>query len=178
MSLNSIPVEQVKAADLQRLVDDGLIENREPEFKEELPGDSADDKKDSLSDVSALANTAGGDLVSGVREERDEAGQPTGVPAEAAGVDIPNWDAERLRLDHRIRDGLDPHNGAAHRTRRPTEFDVGSCDTGHPERLGTAHGEVQEVVSLLQAQFGRQAPNGRLRDTTSVPPGIGATRES
>jgi hypothetical protein len=108
MSLGTIPVDQISAADLQRLVDDGVIESRELDYKEQLPGGSDHDKKEFLADVSAFANTIGGDLVVGVREDRDQAGRPTGVPDALVGVSTPNWDAERIRLENLVRDGLDP----------------------------------------------------------------------
>lgn len=108
MPLRTIPMNQITADDLQRLVDDGVIESRQLDYKEDLPGDSNDDKREFLADVSALANTLGGDILYGIREQRDEQGRATGIPEEVVGLEIDNWDAERLRLENILRDGLAP----------------------------------------------------------------------
>ena len=108
MPLRAIPINQITADDLQRLVDDGVIESRQLDYKEHLPGDSNDDKKEFLADVSALANTLGGDILYGICEQRDEQGRATGIPEEVIGLEIDNWDAKRLRLENILRDGLAP----------------------------------------------------------------------
>jgi hypothetical protein len=60
-----------------------------------------------LSDVTSFANAAGGDLIFGVRERRD-AGKPTGEIEAIVGLSGLNVDAERLRLEALIRDGVAP----------------------------------------------------------------------
>ena len=49
-----------------------MAESRYLDYKERLPGDSDEDKRELLADVTAFANTAGGDLLYGVRERREE----------------------------------------------------------------------------------------------------------
>ena len=84
----------------------GLVENKVSErktidYKRDLPGGTDQDKKEFLADVSSFANTEGGELIFGVTET-------SGVPTEILGVTIGNPDAEKLRLQNLIRDGLQP----------------------------------------------------------------------
>jgi hypothetical protein len=65
------------------------------------PEKTYDAKREFLADVSSFANTAGGHLVYGISEA---AGIPTGLP----GVVISDFDAEKLRLENLLRDGILP----------------------------------------------------------------------
>jgi hypothetical protein len=57
--------------------------------------------------VASFANTAGGHILYGISEERDGAGQATGIPQACVGITA-NVDAEVLRLESSARDGIDP----------------------------------------------------------------------
>lgn len=94
-------VVSITGADLQRLVDDEVHETNTLEFKIKLPGVTGDDKKEFLYDVSAFGNTNGGFILFGV-EDRD------GVAVSLPGVEITNLDAETLRLENLLRDGVSP----------------------------------------------------------------------
>jgi hypothetical protein len=61
----SLPLHQIDAARLEALRVDGVREGRQLEYKETLPGNSDDDKKEFLADVSSFANAAGGISSSG-----------------------------------------------------------------------------------------------------------------
>jgi hypothetical protein len=100
--------EAIGIADLQRLVETGRAEGRTLEYKEQLPTGSDADKREFLADVSSLANAAGGDLIYGIREARDDAARATGVPASLDGVALENWDAVQRQLESMIRDGITP----------------------------------------------------------------------
>jgi hypothetical protein len=96
---------------------DELISNEEPEsrnldYKQELPGGKDEDKKEFLADVSSFANAAGGHILYGISEKRDE-GKPTGIPEIADGLSI-NADTEIKRLESLIRDGIDPRLTGCH----------------------------------------------------------------
>jgi len=97
-------LNDITEADLQRLVDDLVIENKTLEYKSELPGDSKGDKQSFLATVSSFANTNGGDIIYGMVEDRT-----TGKPKELKGVKIDNVDQEILRLEQMIRDGIEPN---------------------------------------------------------------------
>lgn len=94
--------------DIDALVRDGVPESRTLDYKRELPGNSGDDRKEFVADVSAFANAGGGDLIFGVDELRDAANKPTGVPASAPGLPSVNADAEKLRLEQLMMNGIKP----------------------------------------------------------------------
>lgn len=94
-------IEAIEISDIQALVDGGVRENRTTEYKAELPGNSDADKVRFLAEVSALANTDGGDLIFGIQ---DEGGVPSGFP----GIASDDLDADLLRLEQIIRNGLEP----------------------------------------------------------------------
>lgn len=112
MSLNK-PLREIIEADLQALIDAQVGERKTIEYKQSLPryddkekekvnGKSViEEKKEFLADVSALANTAGGYLIFGVKEQ-------DGLPVELCGVQTKNADAEKLRLNSLLQDGLSP----------------------------------------------------------------------
>lgn len=101
MSLHNKPLEAIEESDLQALADDQVPESRTVDYKEHLPDDTYDGKKEFLADVSSFANAAGGHMIFGIKEE-------AGVPVELSGLQISNADAEILRLDNMVRDGIEP----------------------------------------------------------------------
>ena len=100
MSLNK-SLESITERDLQALVDDQKAERKILEYKQSLPGGSDDSRKEFLADVSSLANTSGGHLLFGVEEQ-------AGVPQMLVGVQVDDIDAQKLRLENMLRDGLSP----------------------------------------------------------------------
>lgn len=58
--------------------------------------------------MTALANTAGGAILYGVETQRDDTGKDTGIPTSLCGVTAANIDAEKLRLQNMLRDGVNP----------------------------------------------------------------------
>jgi len=92
---------ELAEADLQELISNGVTERQNIDYKEAFTGTNDDAKREFLADVSSFANTAGGHLVYGISEA---AGIPTGLP----GVVISDFDAEKLRLENLLRDGILP----------------------------------------------------------------------
>jgi hypothetical protein len=95
------PIHAITEADLQSLVNEGRREDGQLEFKQALPGNNDDGKKEFLKDVTAMANTSGGDIIYGIREDRstpDEAGKAAEVVAiTGLGVDaVKLWMSELL----------------------------------------------------------------------------------
>ncbi|MBI4024011.1 MAG: ATP-binding protein [Verrucomicrobia bacterium] len=100
--------DQIEKADIEALVAHAVGESRMLDYKESLPGGVDADKREFLADVSSFANASGGDLIFGIREQRDAANKPTSVPEAVCGLPGVNVDAEKLRLENILRDGLDP----------------------------------------------------------------------
>lgn len=94
-------LDDISFASIEVLVESGIREGRTLDFKRDIVGPRDEDKREFLADVSALANTAGGDLLFGVEEKGGEA---VAVP----GVSISDPDAEILRLEGVLRAGLEP----------------------------------------------------------------------
>jgi hypothetical protein len=111
MPLNTIPLTNITADDVQGLVDRGEREDRQLDYKEVLPNiKSKDERQEFLADLCAMATTQGGDIVYGIKEKRDTSNKPTGEPLDVVGtsLDNDNWDAKRRQLSEAIRDGIDP----------------------------------------------------------------------
>ena len=94
--------------DIEALVQNAVCERRDTEYKQQLPGGSDEEAREFLADASSLANASGGDLIYGIRDKRDDKGQPTGTPEAADGLAGINSDAEERRLLNMLRDGVDP----------------------------------------------------------------------
>jgi Putative DNA-binding domain len=100
MALTGKRLDALTPGDLHALFDDAVAEGRDIEFKASV-GKSDADKREFLADVSSFANAAGGDLVIGIREKEGVGVKFAAIPAEEA-------DAEVLRLESIVRDGIDP----------------------------------------------------------------------
>jgi predicted HTH transcriptional regulator len=87
----SKPLDEIIEADLQRLIDDHLEENRQLECKRELPGTSDADKKEFVRDVVSFANSAGGHIIFGIAESN-------GIPTKPAPISEARIDEAKLRL--------------------------------------------------------------------------------
>lgn len=61
--------DEISLADLQALVDEGIPEGRQLEFKRDHYGRKDDDKREFAADVSAMANAFGGYLLIGIDEK-------------------------------------------------------------------------------------------------------------
>lgn len=94
--------------DIDALIYNGVAESRTLEYKEKLSGNSDEDKKEFLADISSFANTSGGDIIYGIQEQRSSDNKTTGMPEAANGVGAINSDAEIRRLENIIRDGVAP----------------------------------------------------------------------
>jgi hypothetical protein len=88
---------------LVSLVREKVREDRFIEYKQALPGDGEDDKREFLNDVTAFANTFGGTIIFGVTEEKG-----VGIPKEICGCDIPKPDETVLQLSSIIQTGAEP----------------------------------------------------------------------
>ncbi len=101
MSLQHLKFETISEGDLSRLVADGIGESRTLEYKEALVVATEDQKREFLSDVTALANTDGGDLVFGMKESN-------GVAVELVGLKNLAPDDAIGRIENLLRDSIQP----------------------------------------------------------------------
>lgn len=97
----------INIEDLRGLCERKVTEGKQLDFKDALPGGDDKGKVDFLKDVTALANTDGGDLIYGLLEERED-GQKTGVAGEVAGIENLNFDERRLWMENLVRDNTEP----------------------------------------------------------------------
>jgi len=98
------PLNEIAEADIQQLKASGVEEGKTIEYKRDLPGTKDEDKREFLADVSSFANTEGGDIIYGVAED-------LGVIAEIVGLASSDIDAEVLRMESLVRDGIAPRIG-------------------------------------------------------------------
>lgn len=102
------PLSLIGPDELDRLIANKVPESVSLEYKQSLPSGSDADRKEFLADVSAFANSAGGDLIYGIAEARDD-GKTTGVPERIEGLSgITNTDEWTRRLENMLRDGVAP----------------------------------------------------------------------
>ena len=100
MALDKI-IERITTSDLAGLIEYEVREGKNIDYKQSLPGNSYDDKKEFLADVSSFANAAGGHLVFGMKED-------AGLPVDLCGLGNIDVDDELLRLENTIRDNVKP----------------------------------------------------------------------
>ena len=94
-------LNKIDLDDLNNLVQNAVTEGKTIEYKDKLPGNSDFDRKEFLADISSFANTSGGDLIFGITTDQ-------GVPKSLSGVIATNIDAEKLKYEEIIRNGLEP----------------------------------------------------------------------
>jgi hypothetical protein len=96
---------KISISDIQELITNSVAENKTLEYKQELKivtvPSSDDEKKEFLADVSAFANTEGGDIIYGISEKNS-------IPKDIIGIEIIKTDELSRKIDNLIRDGLQP----------------------------------------------------------------------
>lgn len=100
MPLEDINIDEITETDLQALIDAGVPEGRDVDYKEQTYGNSDSEKKEFVADVSSFTNTNGGHILIGIQEEG-------GVACAMPGIEG-NPDRERTRLEQIARHGLQP----------------------------------------------------------------------
>jgi len=95
MALSNQPSEN----DLLNLINSQVSEGKLIDYKVGLSVNADEEKKEFLADVTSFANTSGGHLIIGMKEDK-------GLPAELPGIQIDDPDKTKLRLEGIIRDGI------------------------------------------------------------------------
>ena len=173
-----VRIEDVDRGALDALIENAVPEGKTIEYKRATPS-KADSSVDSVvAAVTSFANTDGGDLLLGVKAEK-------GMPRELPGIEIEDWDREKLRLEHMLLNGVEPRlprvdiraiatatdryvvvmvrAGAAARTR--VAGARGVRGRGHPS--GPA-GSVRKPPSFYPSTVARQSLSGRWCSSASA----------
>jgi len=102
-------LRDIREGDLRRVVESRLEEHLQLEYKSALYADGERGRREFLQDVCMFANTAGGILLIGVPELRDEQGQPPGVadPVANLGLEIANSEAVLNAYDARVMEAIE-----------------------------------------------------------------------
>ncbi|WP_299192460.1 ATP-binding protein [uncultured Erythrobacter sp.] len=104
----SEPLEAIGTDTLDRLIANGVAENRTLEYKRDLPNPKdKDSKREFLADVTSFANSQGGDLLYGIDA-------PRGIPTAIAELSIDDPDAELRRWEDIIQSGVEPRIPGLH----------------------------------------------------------------
>ena len=101
MELFNKPLNQVKLEDIQTIFQDKVPESRTLDYKLEIHPMTDGGNKEFLKDVSAFANTMGGYLIYGIKEEE-------GIPIGIEGVHVDDFDKLKLHFENLLRTGVDP----------------------------------------------------------------------
>jgi Schlafen, AlbA_2 len=97
----SKPIGEIGEQDLLGLIESGVIENRQLEYKAELPETGDNAKKEFVRDVVSFANSAGGHIIYGIAES-------SGVPTRFEPISEDKIDGAKLRLEQIIRSSVEP----------------------------------------------------------------------
>ncbi len=106
MTLHLKDIHSITPADIQQLKEDQVPEGRNLDYKEFLPKDTEDDRREFRFDVSSFANSVGGLIIYGIREKKGKDGA-TSTPEEIIPLDV-DTDKEGLRLENILRAHIDP----------------------------------------------------------------------
>jgi hypothetical protein len=93
--------DELTIQDIRSLQTEEVRECKYVDYKRQLPGDSYDDKKELLRDVSSFANTNGGYIIYGVNDHE-------GLISEFVWLPGINVDQAKLRLEQIIQTGIIP----------------------------------------------------------------------
>ena len=93
--------DEINETDIKQLIENQISERKNIEYKLTLPENKYDSKKEFLADASSFANTVGGHLLYGIKEEN-------GIPIDMLGISNNDLDSEILRLENLLRDGIQP----------------------------------------------------------------------
>jgi len=98
----------IEKVDIDALIQNGVNESKTLEYKETLPGNSNEDRREFLADVSSIGNASGGDILYGIKAAVDENGKKTGAPERVVPITGETADGAKLRVENMIRDCIDP----------------------------------------------------------------------
>lgn len=103
------PLRDIRDADIRRLVESGVEEHLQLDYKSVLYDSNDEGRREFLQDICMFANAQGGILLIGVPERRDEEGRSTGAPDPGGllGIELPNPEAVLGAYDARVTDSIE-----------------------------------------------------------------------
>lgn len=101
MAITKTDFNNINKDDISDLVQGEFPESINLEYKEQTYENTDNAKKELSKDISAFANTNGGNLIIGIKEKK-------GIPIKVCGMKNIEIDNEILRLDQIIRSGIEP----------------------------------------------------------------------
>lgn len=103
------PLRDIHETDIRTIIESGLEEHLQLEYKSQLYQNNDHDRREFLLDICMFANSSGGILLIGVPERRDENDQPTGVPDSAGilGLELPNPASVLASYDARVMEAIE-----------------------------------------------------------------------
>lgn len=101
MSLQHLSTDSITEKELQRLATDSVAESKTLEYKEALVLATDEQKREFLSDVTALGNTDGGDLLLGMKADK-------GIATEIVGLKGFVADDSIGKIENLLRDSIQP----------------------------------------------------------------------
>lgn len=101
MALVDKPITQITEADLQQLIADARAEDKTIDYKEEMHGGNDEGRREFLYDITSFANTEGGHVIFGMKED-------AGLPSKLVGLGQIDADKIILGLEQSLRTGVQP----------------------------------------------------------------------
>jgi Putative DNA-binding domain len=99
--MNSRRWNEITLQEIKNFVSTNQEENQRLEFKREVNLETRDSRKEFVTDVCALANTHGGNIIIGVDESNGEA-------SDLPGIALTDADAYKTRIEQILRENLEP----------------------------------------------------------------------
>ncbi|MEE9554868.1 MAG: ATP-binding protein [candidate division Zixibacteria bacterium] len=108
MPLVGKKLENVNLEDLKALINEREREGKYLEYKKTLPGKSDPDKIEFCYDITALANSDGGDIIYGISDKKDRKDLNTAIPDKIIGLSGINEDHVQNRLINIVQSNITP----------------------------------------------------------------------
>lgn len=96
-------LDKIAIEDIQELIENSVSEGKTIEYKEKISISGDEERKEFLYDISSFSNASGGDLIFGIKEDKE-----TGYPLEIIGIKVDNTDKLQLQIESMIRDSISP----------------------------------------------------------------------
>lgn len=95
------PIDSIVKNDLLDLIENSVLEKKTLDYKVSFSGNSDEDKREFLKDITSFANSSGGDIIFGIKEDN-------GVPVEIVGILKGEVDAKIRWIEDLVRQAVQP----------------------------------------------------------------------